>query len=284
MAQSLPDTYKVWRLKRRPQGIIQDGDLELDEVPMPPLQDGEVRVQTLYLSLDPTDRIWMSDRKQYMPPVPLDQPMRGPIVGRVVESRQPGLQPGDNVEGTPQIELGHWADYLVGKEGDFRLVPRHNELPLADYFGQMAIVAPTAYIGLMEIATPKAGETLVVSTAAGAVGSIVGQIGKILGCRTVGIAGSDEKCQWVTDELGLDACLNYKTDNLEARLEAACPDGIDVYFDNVGGPILDTVLGQMNNFGRIAQCGTISDYNAATPPPGPTNYPLILMRRLTIRG
>lgn len=269
----------VWRLAKRPEGNIADGDLVFKEEPAGGLEDGQFRVQTIYLSMDPTNRIWMSGRDQYMPPVGVGDPMRGILAGRVVESKNPNFQVGDIVSG-----VGAWADSMIANEGEFQKLDVPEGLTLEDVFGQMAVVAPTAYFGLLECAPPKKGETVVVSTAAGAVGSIVGQIAMIKGCRAVGIAGSDDKCAWVTNQLGFDACINYKTQNVEAELKKHCPDGIDVYFDNVGGDTLDTILPLMNNYGRIAQCGMISMYNTEEPLPGPYNYPMVLMRRLTIRG
>ena len=270
---------RVWRLIRRPVGDIADGDLQLREEVLPTLADGQFLYELLYLSLDPTNRIWMSDMDQYMEPVALGEVMRGLVCGRVLESRKPGIEPGDIVSG-----LGGWADYQVSDGSTITKFDGSNDLPLADAFGILTVVGPTAYFGLIDIGKPKAGETVVVSAAAGAVGSVVGQIAKIVGCRVVGLAGTDSKCAWITKELSFNAAINYKSAELTAALRAACPNGIDVYFDNTGGPILDAVLGQVNLHARVPTCGLISMYNAIGPVPGPTNYANILMKRVRVEG
>jgi NADPH-dependent curcumin reductase CurA len=216
---------------------------------------------------------------QYMPPVALGEPMRGVVCGTVVESRHPDFAPGDVVSG-----LGCWAGYQVVVPGMVNRMPPLAGVSVADAFGLMAVVGPTAYFGLMDLGAPKPGETVVVSAAAGAVGSIVGQIAKIQGCRAVGLAGSDEKCRWIVEELGFDAAINYRTDDVPAALARTCPKGIDIYFDNVGGEILDACLKRMNLFGRIPTCGLISQYNATGEVPGPKHYPMILMQRLKVQG
>ena len=275
----MTDVNRVWRLRKRPVGMIEDDVLSLGQEPIPEPADRQFLFRLNYLSLDPTNRIWMSDMDQYMPPVALGDPMRGIVCGTVVKSRHPDFAVGDVVGG-----LGTWADYQVGRPGMLSKVPTLPGVPLADIFGLTAGIGPTAYFGLLEIGAPKAGETVVVSAAAGAVGSVVGQIAKIQGCRAVGLAGSDEKCRWIVDDLGFDAAINYKTEDVPAALKRACPQGIDVYFDNVGGDILDACLKQMNLFGRIPTCGLISQYNATGEVPGPKNYPMILMQRLKVQG
>jgi hypothetical protein len=269
---------RQWRLKRRPVGDIQPGDLEFVTEPVGPLPDGHVLVRNVYLSLDPTNRIWMSDMEQYMPPVQIGEVMRGGTVGVVEESTDPSLPVGTRV--IPW--LGGWQDYVVAPAAAVNRIP--DGMPLKGMMSSMGLTGVTAYYGLLEIAKPKAGETIVVSAAAGAVGSVVGQIGKIIGCRVVGIAGSDEKCRWITEELGFDAAINYKTEDVGAALDRHCPNGIDVNFENVGGAIMDAVLARMNNFGRVALCGMISTYNAEGPVPGPSSFPMILMRRLRVEG
>jgi NADPH-dependent curcumin reductase CurA len=214
-----------------------------------------------------------------MPPVDLDAPMRGGVCGVVVKSRHP-----DYAEGAVVSGLGVWADYQIGTPQFVRPLGDTGPVSVVDAFGTFAVVGPAAYIGLMDIGQPKPGETVVVSAAAGAVGSIVGQIAKIKGCRVVGIAGSPEKCAWIQDELGFDVAINYRTQDVPLALAAACPNGIDVYFDNVGGEILDACLKLMNFKGRIPTCGLISEYNAETPVPGPYNYSMILMQRLRVEG
>ncbi len=221
----------------------------------------------------------MSDVDQYMPPVDLDAPMRGIVCGTVTQSRHP-----DYAEGAIVSGLGTWADYQIGTPQTVQPLSDTGPFAVVDAFSTFAIVGPTAYFGLLDIGKPQAGETVVVSAAAGAVGSIVGQIAKIKGCRVVGIAGTAEKCAWIRDELGFDAAINYRTEDVSSAIAAACPAGIDVYFDNVGGAILDACLPLMNLNGRIAFCGLISQINAAEPVPGPYNYPMILMKRLRVEG
>jgi NADPH-dependent curcumin reductase CurA len=273
------DVNRVWRLRRRPVGDITNDVLTLDREPVPEPGDGQCLFRLNYLSLDPTNRIWMSDAEQYMPPVELGAPMRGVVCGTVVKSRHPHYVEGQIVSG-----LGLWADYQLGTPPAINPMADTAPMSVVDAFSTFAVVGPTAYFGLLDYGEPKAGETVVVSAAAGAVGSIVGQIAKIKGCRAVGLAGSDEKCAWIKDELGFDAAINYRTENVPAALGAACPNGIDVYFDNVGGTILDACLKLMNLNGRIPTCGLISQYNAVEPVPGPSHYPLILMRRLRVQG
>jgi NADPH-dependent curcumin reductase CurA len=273
------EANRVWRLRKRPVGDISDDVLSLEEEPIPVPGDGQCLFRLNYLSLDPTNRIWMSDMDQYMPPVELDAPMRGVVCGTVVKSRHPAYAEGQIVSG-----LGTWSDYQIGTPATVNPMGDTGALSVLDAFSTFAVVGPTAYFGLLDIGAPRSGETVVVSAAAGAVGSIVGQIAKIKGCRAVGLAGTSEKCAWIKDELGFDAAINYRTDDVPAALAAACPGGIDVYFDNVGGAILDACLKLMNFNGRIPTCGLISQYNATRPVPGPYNYPLILMRRLRVQG
>ena len=270
---------RVWRLRKRPVGEITDDVLSLEEEAIPEPGDGECVFRLNYLSLDPTNRIWMSDMDQYMPPVELDAPMRGVVCGTVVKSNNQAFKDGDVVSG-----LGVWADYQTGNAATLNAMGDTGPIPVIDAFGTFAVVGPTAYFGLLDVGRPKEGETVVVSAAAGAVGSIVGQIAKIKGCRVVGLAGRDEKCGWITNDLGFDEAINYKTANLPEALTAACPNGIDIYFDNVGGAILDACLKLMNRNGRIPTCGLISQYNATEEVAGPYNYPMILMQRLRVEG
>lgn len=271
----------VWKLAKRPEGDIADGDLEYVEEALPTLADGHLLIETIYLSLDPTNRIWMSDREQYMPPVEIGAPMRGGIAGRVLESRVQGIEAGAIVGG-----LGEWATHIIAPKGSVSVLPSIPGVPLAAAFGTFGVVGPTAYFGLMDIGQPKAGETLVVSAAAGGVGQIVGQIGKIMGCRVVGIAGGREKCDWITGELGFDAAIDYKNEDVGKALDRHCPDGIDIDFENVGGPIMQAVLDRMNTFGRVPLCGLISQYNETGQTQGgaPGYWETMLMRRLTVRG
>ena len=275
----MTEANRVWRLRKRPVGDISDDVLTLGEESIPEPGEGECLFRLNYLSLDPTNRIWMSDMDQYMAPVELGAPMRGVVCGTVVKSRHPNYGEGHIVSG-----LGTWADYQLGTPATVNPMGDTGSLSALDAFSTFAVVGPTAYFGLLDFGEPKIGETVVVSAAAGAVGSIVGQIAKIKGCRVVGLAGTKEKCAWIKDDLGFDAAINYRTEDVATALAAACPDGIDVYFDNVGGAILDACLKLMNFRGRIPTCGLIALYNATSPVAGPQNYPLILMRRLRVQG
>jgi NADPH-dependent curcumin reductase CurA len=205
--------------------------------------------------------------------------MLGLTVGVVEESHHPNFQPGDNVQGF----LG-WQEYAVADGATLNKLPNNPAIPLTAYLGLFGHIGLTAYFGLLDITHPKEGETLVVSAAAGAVGSIVGQIGKIKGCRVVGIAGSDEKCQWIVNDLGFDAAINYKKENVREALKKACPKGIDIDFENVGGEILDAVLSLMNLHGRVSLCGLISQYNATEPIPGPYYFANILTKQMRVEG
>ena len=266
-----------WLLAARPEGLFKPSDFSWSVAETPGLEDGQVLVETAYLSLDPTNRGWAAG-DTYMPAVALGEVMRGFGVGRVVESRAPGLRPGDTVQGL----LG-WQRYAVLPAGALRTLPEVG-LPLEAHLGLLGHIGLTAWVGLLEIGQPKTGETLVVSAAAGAVGSLVGQIGKIHGLRVVGIAGSDEKCRWLTQDLGFDAAINYKKTLLRAGLRRACPDGIDVYFDNVGGATLEVALALICKRARIVLCGLISQYTAAGSVPGPSNLANLLLRRSRIEG
>ncbi len=270
---------KLWRLRRRPQGAIRDGDLEFLTEPLPDLKDGEFLIEVLYLSLDPTNRIWMSDMRQYMPPVKLDAPMRGGVAGRVAKSRKQGVS-----EGEIWFGLGEWADHIVTNGSGYTKAQLPPGLPLSVAYGVFGLVGPTAYFGLIEIGQPKAGDTLVVSAASGGVGQIVGQIGKIKGCRVIGIAGGAEKCRFLTEELGFDAAIDYKNEDVGKRLDALAPDGVDINFEQVGGPIMETVMSRMKLFSRMPLCGMISGYNDEKPGGGPRTFPLILMQRIKVQG
>ena len=271
---------RQWILKRRPEGDITDGDLALVETPVPDVPDGHVLIRTLYLSLDPTNRIWMSDMDQYMPPVEIGDVMRGGAIGVVEESKDPAFAKGAIV--TPL--LGGWQDYHLLPGGMVRPVPQVPGLPVTAFMSVVGLTGWTAYFGLLDIGQPKPGETVVVSAAAGAVGSIVGQIAKLKGCRVVGIAGGAEKCRWITQDLGFDAAIDYKSEDVGAALARHCPNGIDVNFENVGGEIMDAVLARMNNFSRMPLCGLISTYNDTGERKGPSNFQQILMKRILVKG
>ena len=269
---------RVVRLKNRPVGLVERGDFEIADEPLAEPGEGAFRVKVDYVSLDPAMRGWISPGKSYVPPVEIGAVMRAFASGYVDASNHPDFKVGDAVAGL----LGAQRYAISKGERCFRVDPA--KAPLERWIGGLGMPGQTAYFGLTEIGKPKPGETVVVSAASGAVGSLVGQIAKIHGARAVGIAGGPQKCAYVVDELGFDACVDYKAGNLADDLKAACPDGIDVYFENVGGEILDAVLAKMNLFGRIPVCGLISAYNSTEPVPGPYNFRSILVNRLTVRG
>jgi NADPH-dependent curcumin reductase len=270
---------RQWRLRARPAGLIKESDFEWREAPVAQPAAGQVLVRNVYLSLDPTNRGWMHEQATYMPPVALGDVVRGIAIGAVEESRDEKFQPGDLVWGM----LG-WQDYAVMDAASLTRIAADPSLPLTAQFGLLGHIGVTAYFGMLEIGQPKEGETLVVTAAAGAVGSLAGQIGKILGCRVVGIAGSDEKCHWITNELGFDAAINYKTEPLLQSLREHCPRGIDIDFENVGGKVLDTILSLINLRARIVLCGLISQYNATRPVPGPYHFGNLLLKRARLEG
>jgi NADPH-dependent curcumin reductase CurA len=256
----------------------KESDFELAERELPEPADGEVLVRNTYMSVDPYMRGRMNDVKSYAPPYAIGEPMYGGAVGRVEQSRYPGLAPGDYVSN----QQGWREAFVAEGRGLTKVDPA--AAPISAYLGVIGGTGLTAYVGLLDIGRPKPGETVFVSGAAGAVGSVAGQIGKIAGCRVVGSAGSAEKVAFLKGELGFDAAFNYKDVDLEKALDEACPNGIDVYFDNVGGEHLQAALNHMNPFGRIPACGMISQYNNTEPQPGPNNLRLIVSNRLTIRG
>jgi len=270
---------RQYLLKQRPSGALQESDFAWAETPVPDPGPGGVLVRNVYLSLDPANRGWINDVPTYRAPVPVGGPMAGFTISRVVASNRDDLKPGDFVEGD-----GGWQDYAAYGPDDYVYrLPEGDDLIAR--ISVLGVTGKTAYWGLKDIGTPKAGETVVVSAAAGAVGSLTGQIAKILGCRAVGLAGTDEKCRWITEELGFDAAINYRSEHVGKALKQHCPDGIDIYFDNVGGDILQAALFQMNQRGRIVCCGVISQYDTATPAPGPHGVPgLIVVKRLRMEG
>lgn len=269
---------RMIRLARRPVGMVRREDFTTEDGPVPEPGAGEFRVRIAYISLDPAMRGWMSEGRSYVPPVALGDVMRAYAVGTVEASNNPGFKPGDAVMGL----FGVQRYALSSGERVAKVDPA--QAPLERWIGGLGMPGWTAYFGLLDVGQPKPGETVAVSAASGAVGSVVGQIARIKGCRAVGIAGGPEKCRYVREELGFDACVDYKAGNLAADLKAAAPNGIDVYFENVGGEILDTVLAQMNRFGRIALCGLISAYNATEPPQAPKNLRYVLTQRLKLQG
>ena len=268
------------RLKTRPEGLVKRDDFDLQQHPVPELKDGELLVRVLYLSMDPTNRVWMSDIPQYMPPVAIGEVMRALGLGRVIASKSPHYAEGDLVQGL----LG-WQDYTViddRRRKDYMKLPAHLSVPLPTLLGACGFSGITAYYGLTEIAPVQAGETLVVSAAAGSVGSIAGQIGKLRGARVVGIAGGPDKCRYLVDELGFDAAVDYKAENWKQALADATPDGVHVNFENVGGQVMRAVLSRMVNGGRVALCGLIANYTSGARPSD--DYSIIIVKRLTVRG
>lgn len=276
----MSDKNRVWRLASRPQGMIKDSDFELREEPRPELSgDNQVLVRNLYLSADPTQRGWL-ERDTYMPAVPIGDVVRSFGAGRVVASSDPAFAPGDHVAG-----LVGWQDYaLLGTAGPARPNKLPPGVPVPNALSAFGVTGLTAYFGLLDVGKPKAGETVVVSGAAGATGMMVGQIAKIKGCRAIGIAGGKDKCAWLTGELGFDAAIDYKSEDVAARLKELCPGGLDVYFDNVGGAILDAALANLAMGARVVICGAISIYNDLTAAEGPKNYLALLARRSRMEG
>ena len=269
---------RMVKLARRPKGMIVRDDFKLEDGPVPEPGDNQFRVRIEYISLDPAMRGWVNEGKSYVPPVAIGEIMRSYSAGIVEKSNHPDFKPGDAVQGMFGVQRYAMSD------GQRVVKVDTSQAPLQRWIGGLGMPGWTAYFGLLEVGQPKAGETVVVSAASGAVGSMVGQIARIKGCRAVGIAGGPDKCRYVKEELGFDACVDYKAGNLAADLKAAAPKGIDVYFENVGGEILDTVLMQMNLFGRIPVCGLISAYNATSMPEGPKNLRAVLTQRLENAG
>lgn len=267
-------------LARRPSGRATWDDFERRETQLPALSAGELRVRTTWLSVDPTNRIWMSDIPQYLPPVQPGELMRALGVGVVEESLHSDYQAGEHVTGL----LG-WQEHATGTPEAFALNKVPAGVPPRAMLGELGVTGGlTAYFGLLDVARPQAGETVVVTSAAGSVGSLVGQIAKNQGARVVGVAGGPEKCAYLVDELGFDAAVDYKAGDLDAALGRACPDGIDVDFENVGGPVLEAILGRLNLYSRIAVCGLISQYESEAPVAEPALLPLVLMRRVRVQG
>lgn len=275
-------TNRQWLLKERPTGMVGPEHFERVDGPMPSpdLDGGQVLVKTLMLGFDPAMRGWVQDVRSYLPPVGLGEPMRASGVGQVVSSRNPDLPEGCLVQG-----LLNWQEYSIGDPGSPippRRLPEGVTPGMAlSVFGTTSL---TAYFGLLDVGRPRAGETVLVSGAAGATGSVVAQIARLKGCRVIGIAGGAEKCQWLTDACGLDGVIDYKCEDIDARLAELCPGDVDVFFDNVGGATLETGIDHMADFGRIVLCGAISQYNDETPRPGPRNLMVLVTRRIRMEG
>jgi NADPH-dependent curcumin reductase CurA len=267
-----------WRLAARPVGLPKASDWEYVEEPPPEPEDGQFGVELEYVSLDPAMRGWMNETRSYVPPVGIGEVMRAGAVGRVTNSRHPGFEAGELVSGMFGVQRYAVSDGQAVRKVDTSLAPAPVHL------GVLGMTGLTAYFGLLELGRPEPGQTVVVSGAAGAVGSVVGQIARIKGCRTVGIAGGARKCTWLVEELGFDAAIDYKRGELRAELRRHTPDGIDVYFDNVGGETLDEVLRRIARGARVVICGAISQYNAEQQPQGPANYMQLLVQRASMQG
>lgn len=270
---------RQWRLQARPKGMLAAGDLVLSEAPVAELQEGQALAKVKYLSVDPTMRIWMAT-DSYLPAVAIGDVMRAGGLAEVVESKHAQYKKGDKIVGLTGLQ-----EYVVVEAQSkmpFQKIPSIPFVSDTLFLGALGMTGLTAYFGMMEIGKPQKGETLVVSAAAGATGSIAGQIGRIHGCRVVGIAGTDEKCKWLTEELGFDAAVNYKHADWKAELAAATPNGIDIDYENVGGEVMAAVLERMNLHGRVVLCGLISGYNKEDP--GQANLSLVLVKRLKVQG
>lgn len=267
---------RQFRLARRPVGMVQRSDFEFKQAPAAEPGDGEVLVKILYISLDPAMRGWMNEGRSYVPPVGIGEVMRAGAVGRVIGSRDPSVAVGDHVVGMLGVQ-----EYAVAKARQLTKVDP-TRAPLPVYLGTLGMPGMTAYFGLLEVGKAKEGDTVVVSGAAGAVGQVVGQVAKIKGCRVVGIAGGPDKCDYLRS-IGFDAAIDYKHEDVKAALRQHCPKGVDVYFDNVGGEILDAVLTQLAMHARIVICGAISQYNEAKMK-GPSNYMSLLVNRASMTG
>ncbi len=266
-------------LNAHPKGDLKQSDFRMVDAEIPAIANGEVLIQTLYLALEPAMKGWMENRADYVSPLEIGDVMRGYGTGRVIECRNDRLPTGTIVGGS----LG-WQEYVVtdGKSLPVNVLPNDIDTPAA--MGVLGVTGLTAYFGMLEIGKPKAGDTVLVSGAAGATGSIAGQLAMIEGCRVVGIAGSDEKCQWLTQDLGFDDAINYKSEDVAARVRETCPQGVNIYYDNVGGEILDIALNNLADNARVVICGGISRYNLTGAIPGPKNYFNLVYRRSRMEG
>lgn len=276
----MADRNRRFLLRERPTGRIGPDTFELDEQPITDIGDGEALVRVDWISLDPTNRAWINDIPSYLPPVGIGEVMRGGGIGEVIASKNPNLPVGQVVQGL----LG-WQEYMVASASTMVMPVEVAEgVSPSAYMGALGMTGLTAWIGIRDIGKPKPGETVVVSAAAGAVGSVAGQLAKADGARVVGIAGGPEKCALLTEQLGFDAAVDHKAADWAAQLAAATPDGIDVDFENVGGDIMDAIFARLNINARVALCGLISGYNDAEPPPGPRAFGNLLVQRATLQG
>ena len=267
-------------LRQRPSGRIGPDTFELTEQPVPEIGDGEALVRVDWISLDPTNRMWINDTPTYLPPVGIGEVMRAAGMGQVVASKNPNYAVGQTVQGL----LG-WQEYAVLSDASMvNPVDVAEGISPSAYLGALGMTGLTAWVGIRDIGKPQPGETVVVSAAAGAVGSVAGQLAKAAGARVVGIAGGPQKCALLTDELGFDAAVDHRADDWATQLKAATPDGIDVDFENVGGALMDAIFGRLNIGARVALCGLISEYNAEDPPPGPRAFGNLLIQRALVKG
>ncbi len=267
-------------LAKRPSGLVDESTVRLESEAVPDIADGEALVRVRYLSIDPTIRTWMDDIPSYLPPIEIGEVIRSGGVGEVIDSRSEAYTPGQLLFG-----MTGWQDYVVVDAGERAMQVLPDGVPPGIAIGILGVTGMTAYFGITDVGQVKADDVVVVSGAAGATGSAAGQIAKIKGAKkVVGIAGGAEKCAFIVDELGFDDAIDYKNDNVAARLRETCPDGIDLYFDNVGGSILDDCLGNLALRGRVVLCGAISTYNSDGPPPGPSNYLTLVVNRGRMEG
>jgi NADPH-dependent curcumin reductase CurA len=274
-------TNRQWLLAKRPDGMVGKDNFEYREVPVPELEEGQVLIRNLYLSFDPTQRGWMEDKESYLPPVQIGEPMRAGTVGQVAASRHDEFVEGDLVQTT-----GGWQDYVVASPDTdlmgLNKLPEGTPPELA--LSVLGITGLTAYWGLLDLGEPQEGQTVLVSGAAGATGSVVGQIARLKGCRVVGIAGGPEKCAWLTDVAGFDAAIDYKNEDVDARIGETCPDKVNIFFDNVGGDILEAALNHLALRANVVLCGGIASYNATEPVPGPSNLMNLVVQRAHMKG
>ncbi|WP_028475013.1 NADP-dependent oxidoreductase [Nevskia ramosa] len=279
MSSAMPDLVnRLYKLAARPFGLPKASDWLYETVAVPAPQDGELLIKVRYISLDPAMRGWMNEGKSYIKPVAIGEVMRAGTLGEVIASKHAGFAVGDWVTGTQGVQ----AYAISDGRGLNKVDP--TAAPLPTWLNALGMPGMTGYFGLLDVGQPKAGETVVVSAAAGAVGQVVGQVAKIMGCKVVGIAGGEAKCDFVVNELGFDACIDYKRGPIFPGLAKHCPDGVDIYFDNVGGDILDAVMARLRMRARIIVCGAISQYNNTTPIAGPKNYLSLLVNRARMEG
>lgn len=273
-------TNRQWLLKSRPVGMVNESNFERIESPIPKPTGKQVLVRNLYLSFEPAMRGWLDDVPSYLPPVAIGEPMRASTVAEVIESNNPELPVGALVQG-----MFGWQEYAIGDpDSEMPPMPLPEGTPPTMPLSVFGGTSFTAYFGFLDVGQPQAGETVVVSGAAGATGSMVVQIAKIKGCRVIGIAGGKEKCQWLREACGCDEVIDYKHESIDEKLSEYCPEGVNIFFDNVGDTMLETLIAHMSDHGRIVMCGQIANYNADQPVPGPANMFQVITKRLRLQG